>query len=210
MSDHSAKNVWAAISALAAVTTIVVTIVLWSLSQDEPNDSASDQSASASAGESSPDAAGTEAAQGSGDWDAIDSYTVHLPTTFQGHECESLHLDLDDGGRGETLGGEVEATGATDLVWYSCGGSEPGHFYSATEASGSTPSGGSLDPDLCNSATSGDSYLALSVDLDDPPTEHGCLITTSGALAGVSPTDLDRAGDGVVADLQVVLWQRAG
>ncbi|GAA2132871.1 hypothetical protein [Glycomyces algeriensis] len=210
MSDHPAKNIWAAISALAAVATIVLTIVMWRHGQNDPASGESESASADQVGESSPTSADTEAAQGSGAWEETDSYTISLPTTFQGHDCRDLHIDLDEQGESELLDGDSEPAEGADLIWYSCGGSQPGHFYSVPEASGLTPSGESLEPDVCNSATSGDSYLSLSVDPGDPPTELGCLITTSGALAGVSPTGLDRVGEGVVADLQVILWQRAG
>lgn len=209
MSDHPAKNIWAALSALAAVATVVLGFVIWRHPQGADTNAVESESSSADqVGESNP-ATDTEAAQGSGTWDETDSYTVALPTTFLGHDCQDLHIDLDEQGASELLDGDSEPAGGTDLVWYSCGGSQPGHFSSATDASGTAPSGGSLDPDACNSAASGDSYLTMDVDPANPPTEHGCLVTTSGALAGVSPTGLDWSGDGVVADLQVVLWQRA-
>ena len=194
MSDHPAKNIWAGISALAAVATVILTIVIWRHGQGDPNEPAP--------------TADAETAEGSGAWAETDSYTVRLPTTFQGHDCKDLHIDLDEQGEGEVRDGDSEPADGADLIWYSCGGSQPGHFSSATDASGMTPSGASLDPDACNSASRGDSYLTMDVDPDNPPTEHGCLITTSDALAGVSPTALAWISDGVEADLQVVLWQR--
>lgn len=198
MSDTPSKSFWTAVGALATVAGVLLSLLIWQENRDDADDPADAQSESASAAR----------AGGDGAWYEADSYTVQLPTTFQGDDCWDRHFDLDEAGASERFHGDSGPADWADLIWYSCGDRQTGYLYSPTSASGTTAPGDSLDPGLCNAAAGGDASLDLVVNPDLPPTVYGCLVTTADALAGVSLTGLDWVGDGVEADLNVVLRQR--
>lgn len=202
MSDSPSKNLWAAISAIAAVVTIIVSILIWwhgVKTADDPDPAQPASSATA-----------FEPETASGPWQEADTYTVRLAATYLGDDCWDRHVDLDEGGDGEDLHGDREPAPWTDLIWYSCGSWQTAYLYSPADASGTTPAGAGLDPADCNAATSGESPLGLEIDPDYPPSEHGCLVTTEGALAGFSVDQLEWIGAAVEAELTVVVWQRTG
>ncbi|MDA1358065.1 hypothetical protein O1R50_00405 [Glycomyces luteolus] len=196
MNDSSAKNFWAAVSAIAAVAGVLVTILIWR-SQGPADGSGAEQSAS-------PEADGG----GDGTWQESDAYTVRLPATFQGDDCWDRHVDLDEQGESDAFHGDSAPAEWADLIWYSCGTWQTGYLYSPISASGTAALGEDLEPGGCASATSGETSFGMEVDPDAPPTGHGCLITTSGALAGVSLTALEWVGEAAEAELTVVLWNR--
>jgi hypothetical protein len=202
MSDSPSKNPWAAISAIAAVVTIVVSILIWWHGVKTADDPDPAQTASSTAS--------SEPETGSGPWQEADTYTIRLSATFQGDECWDRHVDLDDGGAGEDLHGDSEAAPWADLIWYSCGSWQTAHLYSPGETTGTTPVGAGLDPANCNAATGGETGFGLDLDPDAPPSAHGCLFTTEGVLAGVSVDTLEWVAGAAEAELTVVLWARDG
>ncbi|WP_205323994.1 hypothetical protein [Glycomyces sp. YM15] len=200
MSEIPSRNLWAAVSALAAVAGVIATLAIWWYGVS--NDPASSQSGSI------PTASDSATGKADGTWQQSDTYTIRLPATFQGHDCWDRHIDLDDQGASEAVHGDSAASEWADLIWYSCGAWQTGFVYSPLSASGTAALGEGLEPGDCAAATTGDESFEQEVDPDYPPTGHGCLITTSGALAGVSFTALEWVGEAAEAEVTVVLWNR--
>jgi hypothetical protein len=205
MSAFPSKNFWAAVSALGTVAGVVVAVVIWRHGVNTADDSEPARPASSASGTA---VTGPETA--SGPWQEADTYTFRLSATYLGDDCWDRHVDLDDGGAGDDLHGDSAAAPWADLIWYSCGSSQTAYLYSPSSTSGTTPAGAGLDPADCNAATSGETSLGIEIDPDYPPSAHGCLVTTEGALAGVSVDTLRWVAGAAEAELTVVLWQRTG
>ncbi|MFG3338831.1 hypothetical protein [Glycomyces sp. NPDC048151] len=213
MSDSPSKNFWTAVGSMAAVAGVIVTVMMWQEREadgEEPdaNASTSDDNGGEDpnpGGGGDPDPESTD--DGSeGTWEVSDSYTVYLEATVQEDHCWDFHYDLDDS-YGEAADGSSEAPESVDLVWYSCGGNNDAYLYAASEVSAAVPNGESQDASVCSEAVGDDSEFGVYVSPNYQPDAEGCLLTDTGAMAGVAVTYTQFYNDAVEAELTVTLWK---